>query len=342
MATPKDKDARNIFDILTNEPAWKGELRREKEAARAEAPIKQAANDKKLMEEAQRKMAAEEAKAKPAPVKERSIQAAAPRAEPAAQTSSLEAEYNKYLAQNKALSDAYREEQKADRAAQQARIDENRKQAGIDAITNFGFKMAAEAAKPGARFIGSAASAAPTISDVLSQNKKTENAMLENMANMKRDDARFNMAVSKNDMSSALGIAQALRQEKKDQQTLELERQKLGIMAQHYAQSGITPILQIASKLQAADPSLTTEQAVTKASQAAGYSFRSDAAQQGKLNDARQKIEKEYAMAAYLPQDSDLFKRMMAEKQRRLAELGATNAAPAQADYSGMKIVGVR
>jgi hypothetical protein len=312
---------------------------RQTQAAKTAKPGERSEADKKLIAEAQRKMEAEAAK--PAPAKEQPAKAAAPRAEPAPQASSLEAEYNKFLAQNKALSDAYREEQKADRAAQQARIDETRKQAGIDAITQYGFKMAAEAAKPGARFLGSAASAAPTISDVLAASKKTENAMLDNLANMKRDDARFNMAVSKNDMASALSIANALRQEKKDQETLNLERQKLGIMAQQASQSGITPILQIASKLQAADPNLTTKQAITEAAQAAGYSFRSEAAQQSKLNDARQKIEKEYAMAAYLPQESDLFKRMMAEKQRRLAEL--SNApAPAQAAVSGMKIVDVR
>jgi hypothetical protein len=321
MATPKDKDARSIFDILTNEPAWKGELRREKELARAEAPIKQAENDKKLIEEAKKKMEAEATKAKPAPVRTQTARPA-PRTEPATPDNSLEMQYEKYLQKNRDISEAYAKEQKADREEQKRQLEEHRKGVGAEALAAYGMQMAQLASRPGATFFGSAAGAGVAPLGIFQEAKKTENALLQNMANMKRDDARFNMAVSKNDMTSALGIANALRQEKKDQQTLEIERQKLGIMAQQASQSGSTAIQKVADDLMRANPNLNRETALTKASQLTGYSFRTDAAQQIELSKERQKIESEYKLLPYLDPNEPLYKRMAAEKQQKLAALG--------------------
>jgi len=74
--------------------------------------------------------------------------------------------------------------------------------------------------------------------------------------------------------------------------------------------------------LMRADPSLDRKKALENASMISGYSFRSEGAANTKRMEQLQKIEKEYAIDAFLPPDSDLFKRRQEEKRRRMAELG--------------------
>jgi len=307
-------------------------------------PTKKAQNDQKLLEEAAKKMAEAEKPQQKPQLKATStrVSTSQPPVEAPKQDGIADI-YEKFLKTNKEDLDAYRAEQKAEREEQKRLMEERKKQVGMEALTRFGFQMAANASAPGATLFGSAGKASPVVADVLEQGKKLEMASLENMAKLKRDDAQFNMAVKRNDMKSALEYANVMRQDKKDQQMIELERRKLAQMASYYSQAGTTSLQKIADDLMRADPSLDRKTALQEASKISGYSFRSEGAANTKRMEQLQKIEKEYAIDAFLPPDSDLFKRRQEEKRRRIAELGGgQESAPEKTAAPQMKIVGVR
>jgi hypothetical protein len=338
------EDPRTFLERFTNEPAWKAQARREREAAKVAEPAKKVQDDQKLLEEAAKKMAEAEKPQQKPQLKATStrVSTSQPPVEAPKQDGIADI-YEKFLKTNKEDLDAYRAEQKAEREEQKRLMEERKKQVGMEALTRFGFQMAANASAPGATLFGSAGKASPVVADVLEQGKKLEMASLENMAKLKRDDAQFNMAVKRNDMKSALEYANVMRQDKKDQQMIELERQKLGQMASYYSQAGTTSLQKIADDLMRADPSLDRKMALQEASKISGYSFRSEGAANTKRMEQLQKIEKEYAIDAFLPPDSDLFKRRQEEKRRRIAELGGgQESAPDKTAAPQMKIVGVR
>jgi hypothetical protein len=340
--TPSDltmMERLGIFNPENRRALEKGASEQRKaQAEKTRKPGEYSNEEKKLLAEAARKMEiaqAAEAKATPAVAKPApaSISAAVPRT-PAAQPAPAEDPYAKFLADNKAMNEEYRAQQKADQEAMQARLAEQRKGAGADALAQFGFQMAAQAAKPGARFLGSAAAAAPSITDALAQSKKIENAMQDNMLAMNRENAKFNLSVSKGDMSNALAHAEALRKQKHDQEMLGLEYKKLGILAQQANQTATSPIQKIAAQLQASDPKLGVEDSLNRASEIAGYKFRTDAAQQGRQDVQKQKIEAEFGMMKFMDPSSPLYQKLQADKQKRMAELGG--AQPAQSGGMAM------
>jgi len=338
--TPSDltmMERLGIFNPENRRALEKGASEQRKaQAEKTRKPGEYSDEEKKLLAEAARKMEiaqAAEAKAtsavaKPAPA---SISAART---PAAQAAPAEDPYAKFFADNKAMNEEYRAQQKADQEAMQARLAEQRKGAGADALAQFGFQMAAQAAKPGARFLGSAAAAAPSITDALAQSKKIENAMQDNMLAMNRENAKFNLSVSKGDMSNALAHAEALRKQKHDQEMLGLEYKKLGILAQQANQTATSPIQKIAAQLQASNPKLSVEDSLNRASEIAGYKFRTDAAQQGRQDVQKQKIEAEFGMMKFMDPSSPLYQKLQADKQKRMDELGG--AQPAQSGGMAM------
>ena len=221
--------------------------------------------------------------------------------------------------------DAYRAEQKADREEQKRRLEEQKKLLGAEALTKFGFQMAANASTPGATLLGSAGKAAPAIGDVYEQGRKLEAASLENMAKLKRDDAQFNMAVKRNDMKSALDYANVMRQDKKDQQMIELERQKLAQMASYYSQAGSTSLQKIADDLMRADPSLDRKTAFYEASKISGFSFRSDASnelnrakliEQIRQKDVNYRIAELQKLAAKTPEEAAKYDAILQQKEK--------------------------
>lgn len=119
-----------------------------------------------------------------------------------------------------------------------------------EALMQFGFGMAANAAKPGAKFIGSAASAAPILGQVASENEKLQRAASDNYMKLKMDQTRYQVALDKGDMQAATSLAAQIRQGNMQQKQLDaqikhwseqtaLERQKMGITAAAYAPSSI-------------------------------------------------------------------------------------------------------
>lgn len=119
-----------------------------------------------------------------------------------------------------------------------------------EALMQFGFGMAANAAKPGAKFIGSASAAAPILGQVASENEKLQRAASDNYMKLKMDQTRYQVALDKGDMQAATSLAAQIRQGNMQQKQLDaqikhwseqtaLERQKMGITAAAYAPSSI-------------------------------------------------------------------------------------------------------
>jgi hypothetical protein len=119
-----------------------------------------------------------------------------------------------------------------------------------EALMQFGFGMAANAAKPGAKFFGSAAGAAPILGQVASENEKLQRAASDNYMKLKMDQTRYQVALDKGDMQAATTLASQIRQGDMQQKQLDalvkyqdkalaIERQKLGVTAAAYAPQAI-------------------------------------------------------------------------------------------------------
>jgi len=106
------------------------------------------------------------------------------------------------------------------------------------ALTQFGFGMAERAAKPGARFLESAAGAAPVIGTVAAETNKLIDAKKDNYVKLQLDQAKYEVALAKGDMQTAATLAAQIRQGQQQdkmlqfhiadaQDRLALEKQKL-------------------------------------------------------------------------------------------------------------------
>jgi len=290
------------------------------------AAAKQAQDEKKLVDEAIKKIVEAEAVKQKSQLKATStrVSTSKPPVEAPKQDGIADI-YEKFLRTNKEDLDAYRAEQKSEREEQKRLMEERKKQVGMEALTRFGFQMAANASAPGATLFGSAGKASPVVADVLEQGKRLEMAALENMAKLKRDDAQFNMAVKRNDMKSALEYANVMRQDKKDQQMIELERQKLAQMGSYYSQAGTTSLQKIADDLMRADPSLDRKMALQEASKISGFSFRSDASnelnrakliEQIRQKDVNYRIAELQKLAAKTPEEAAKYDAILRQKEK--------------------------
>ena len=105
------------------------------------------------------------------------------------------------------------------------------------ALAEFGFKMAANASRPGARFLESASSAAPTLAAASAKTQELITASQQNYAKLRMDQTKYEVALQKNDMQTAAiqagQIAQGQQQDKllkfqiaKAKDELELENRK--------------------------------------------------------------------------------------------------------------------
>jgi len=100
------------------------------------------------------------------------------------------------------------------------------------ALAQYGFQWAARASQPGARFLGSAAAAAPAISESVAESQKLEQAAKQNQLKLNMSMQQFRIAQSKGDERAAMSWAQQVRQLKQFDQQLDLKRQELGIQGQ--------------------------------------------------------------------------------------------------------------
>ena len=113
------------------------------------------------------------------------------------------------------------------------------------ALAEFGFKFAAEAAKPGAKFLGSAAAASPALSAASAKMQELETAANQNFAKLKLDQTKYEVALKKGDMQSASTLAAQIRQGQQQdrafqlqlaqaQDNAQLEREKMAMTGDYY------------------------------------------------------------------------------------------------------------
>jgi len=108
-----------------------------------------------------------------------------------------------------------------------ARAEDVKKQRGANALAEFGFRMAAEASKPGSTFFGSAAAASPTITESLKKSEEVEQRMADNAMKMRQLQNQSVIAMRKGDRQSAIQGAAQLRMLEQSQEQLALQRDQL-------------------------------------------------------------------------------------------------------------------
>ena len=336
MDTPKDKNAQSIWERITNEPAWKSELRREqadKASRKVDPDSPYSAKSANLLDADDAKAYAEDVgKTKKAELKAESkgVGSVVGQAKAAAKAAGIPAET--FEAQMKRLrkefegEDAgYKKEMLDQYKKATDRLAETKSKAGYEALAQFGFNMAAQASKPGqARRPGllgaleSAGAASPTLIQSLAESKKLNRAAEDNLDKLRMDQLRFEQSLSRSDRQSALQSASAIAQDKKNQDLLDIERQKLGLMGQQYANAATTPLQKIADDLQRADPSLDRRGALNEASKMAGYSYRQDAANQARLAETIRKINEDYKIIDMMPPNDPMARQMRASRDQQI------------------------
>ena len=138
------------------------------------------------------------------------------------------------LAEIKKAKEYFASESAEDLKGLQAMIDkqsgkskEIKEQALGKALAEFGFAMAAGAAKPGARFLESAAGASPTLAASVKESQKLMQEADANDARMQMEYTKYKVALSKGDTAAATQFASNVRQLQMQQQQLELRKREL-------------------------------------------------------------------------------------------------------------------
>jgi hypothetical protein len=219
-----------------------------------------------------------------------------------------------------------------------------------EAIAQYGFGMAAKAAKPGARFLGAASEASPILAESLINTQKSIQAAQDNYTNLKMNQTKYQIALDKGDMQTAATLAGQLRQEKQSQKMLELqaahfaddyklkERQIAATAGAHVA-----PFMQAYNELKS-DPNnknKSREELMGMASRAVYGAQYAGTEQRGLSNYLKDKndIEKDFKTLPFLPPNSPMRKQMESARQQRLDDLnkmypGAANQSAASGSIS--------
>jgi DNA replication protein DnaD len=100
------------------------------------------------------------------------------------------------------------------------------------ALAQYGFQWAANASKPGARLLSSAAESSPAIAQSVAESQKLARDIEQNQLKLNMSMQQFRIAQSKGDEQAAINFAQQVRQLKQSEQMLELKRQELGMQGQ--------------------------------------------------------------------------------------------------------------
>ena len=201
-----------------------------------------------------------------------------------------------------------------------------------DAITQYGFGVAAKAAEPGARFFGSFAKASPILAESAMNTRKSVQAAQDNYINLKMNQTKYQIALDKGDMQTAATLAGQLRQEKQSQKVLELTAahyvDDYGIKKQQVAATARAqgaPIMQVYNELKSdpANKNKSREELMSLASRAVSGAQYAGTEQRGLASYLKQKneIEDAFKTLPFLPPDSPMAKRQQADKERRLNDL---------------------
>jgi len=109
------------------------------------------------------------------------------------------------------------------------------------ALAEFGFQMAANASKPGARFLGSAAESSPTLSASITKTNELARAEDDNQQKLGIAMQQFKIAQRKGDNATALGWATQVRQ-------LQQSDNQIAMMKEHYRSQAGLGAAQLAQK----------------------------------------------------------------------------------------------
>jgi hypothetical protein len=181
------------------------------------------------------------------------------------------------------------------------------------ALAQFGFAMAERASRPGARFLESAAGASPILASVAEKTNTLIDTQKQNYTNLKLDQAKYEVALAKGDMSTAATLAGQIRQANQQDQMLKfniakaqdelaIEKQKLAQTGAYYsAMAGRQPdtVTGLAKQLMQ-DPSFkgTPNDAIAQAANmlkgGIPAGIRADATTKAALANALGKIEEKY------------------------------------------------
>jgi hypothetical protein len=242
------------------------------------------------------------------------------------------------------------------------------RQQGIgQALAQFGFKMAANAAKPGARFLESAASASPELADAAAKTQDLIAARQKNYQDMQMKQAQFELQFNNGNMKDATLLAGQLRQQQQADKLFQfhiadamdkqkLEEKKLGIMASTAAKQREPEALQMLqyAKQHPEDQALLEKILGQVHTGLGAAGIRAEATGNAKLADEIEKIKARYPLLN-LPYDPSNPKyaaskaRMdaeIAEAQRTYGSRGTsisdavpTTRQPSMAD-KGFKVLG--
>lgn len=216
---------------------------------------------------------------------------------------------------------------RADAEAQKGQAEEIRARGLNEALAQYGFGWAAKAARPGARFLGSASEASPILAESAMNTQKAITAARDKYNDLKSTQTKYQIALNQGNMRDAIQQANIMRQEKRDQKTLELTAAKyaddfkihsaqVAAMASHQG----SPILQIADRLKKEGDPAVGEELLKKAANIAGAASIYGTTSRGNTAYIAQleKIEDQYKMIPYLKEGSPERKRMEDERDRRI------------------------
>jgi len=228
------------------------------------------------------------------------------------------------------------------RSVEEAKPDsEAIKQQGLgQALAQFGFKMAAAASKPGARFLESASAAAPELSSAAAKTQELMSAQQQNYNKLKMDQAKYEVALQNGNMKDAAILAGQIRtarqadkqlaatmaryedQFKNEQAQLQVQRQQVAATAGRQPED----LRSIAAVLMRDDKNLSMTQALEKAAalkSGVSADIRADASTKAALARDLLKLDEEFPPMT-LQGDSKLAQRSRAERQDRINRLYAT------------------
>ena len=326
------RDDRNLLERLVGkdpDPQWKQELRAKREADKSVKP--KASSDAEIMAKATAELARLNAKkpaepaAAPVAAPAASISNAVPkqatRPAPAEQGDSFQTNYKSMLEETGKLSKSQQKAAEEMTESYKKQIDDLRARGLNDALTQFGFQLAAAAGKPGGGLLRALGEAAPSITESLGKNQQMISATQDNMNKLKMDQARFDLAVRKGDMQAALGYAQAISAEKKAQQQIDLQRQHLGIAASQASKPGTA--MQFAYETMRNDPAnkgVSSSELMERAARAVTGYDKSALAADSKNNAGVAKIMGDYKMFEGMP-PSPLRDKVLAIRDQQIAQL---------------------
>jgi hypothetical protein len=225
------------------------------------------------------------------------------------------------------------------KSVEEARPDsEAIKQQGLgQALAQFGFKMAAAASRPKAKFLESASIAAPELSSAAAKTQDLIATQQQNYNRLKMDQAKYEVALQNGNMRDAAILAGQIRSARQadkqlaatidqNNRTYEVQKEQLGIQRQQVAATAARQpenLRDIAAMLRKDDPSLTMSQALERASRIRyGAAADINAGQKDRSALSRDLIEidKEFS-PMILQSDSAAGKKSRIERQQRIDRL---------------------